>query len=639
MENKVNWRLGKILDDRYKIESVVGIGGMAVVYKAYDQQEDRPVAVKVLRDDVAMDAESRRQFRKEYEAVAKLSHPNIRAVYDVVVSGDTEYIVMEYVDGINLKQYLKKQARLPWREVLDLSIQIARALGHAHSRGIIHLDVKPQNIMLPRDGAVKIADFGIAQIDEGAEDGSSDEAVGSIHYISPEQAKGEAVDARSDIYSLGVVMYEMLTGELPYNGETAEQIVVQHYSVIPPAPSETDPSIPPELEAATLRAMEPDPADRYATAEEMLSELEACAENLQTEPAPEPEQAMDQEQEPLPEPEMEMEQQPLPEPIPAPAVVEAAAELAPEAPAGAVPSRILRDEIRVVRKNVPRISHAGELSREGYARRRARANSISMLLGFALVTVFALGLFAFVWRYWLKDIFQEAERVEVPSLVGLNIDDVTENESISSVYDLEILYRSDPNFHMGIIMEQDPPAGSSRMVVSDGIDLTLTVSSGLQMERLPYDLVNSPFTEAQVELEAMGMEVVIARQESDSITENYVISTNPAPGQPVVSGSTVTIYVSAGPSAAYTSVPNVVGQTKAAALLSLQRAGLICTENEITYANSAAEMTGLVLSQNYAEGTSVVSGTQVYLTIGSGPTQTEQSAVSSGAVAPPPADG
>ena len=165
MDNKVDWRLGKILDDRYEIESVLGIGGMAIVYKAYDRQMGRPVAVKVLRDDVAMDAESRKQFRKEYQAVGKLSHPNIRAVYDVVVSGDTEYIVMEYVDGINLKQYMKKNGPLSWQEALYFSTQIAQALRHAHSRNIVHLDIKPQNIMLPRDGSVKIADFGIAQMD------------------------------------------------------------------------------------------------------------------------------------------------------------------------------------------------------------------------------------------------------------------------------------------------------------------------------------------------------------------------------------------------------------------------------------------------------------------------------------------
>ena len=198
MDNKVNWRIGKRLDGRYEIQSVLGIGGMAVVYKALDQKLGRNVAIKVLRDDTAMDTESRRRFHTEYQAVAMLSHPNIRAVYDVVSSGDTEYIVMEYVDGINLKQYLKKKGHLSWKEALHFSAQIARALSHAHEKGIVHMDIKPQNIMLLRDGTAKIADFGIAQF-EGAMESDSSEAQGSIHYISPEQARGEPVDARSDI--------------------------------------------------------------------------------------------------------------------------------------------------------------------------------------------------------------------------------------------------------------------------------------------------------------------------------------------------------------------------------------------------------------------------------------------------------
>lgn len=221
MNNKVNWRIGKLLDNRYEIKDVVGVGGMAVVYKAFDMKLKRNVAIKVLQDDVAMDAESRRRFRTEYQAVAMLSHPNIRAVYDVVSSGDTEYIVMEYVDGINLKQYLKKKKVLSWKEALHFATQIARALSHAHSKGIIHMDIKPQNIMLPKDGTAKVADFGIAMVENSPEQPESDEAVGSIHYISPEQARGESIDARTDIYSLGVVLYEMLTGQLPYDGSSA----------------------------------------------------------------------------------------------------------------------------------------------------------------------------------------------------------------------------------------------------------------------------------------------------------------------------------------------------------------------------------------------------------------------------------
>ncbi len=619
---EVGWRLGKVLDDRYKIESVVGIGGMAVVYKAYDQRLMRDVALKVLRDDVAMDAESRKQFRNEYEAVAKLSHPNIRAVYDVVASGDTEYIVMEYVDGVNLKQYLKKAGALPWEQVLDFSIQITRALSHAHSRGIIHLDIKPQNIMLPKDGSVKIADFGIAQMEENSDEESADEAVGSIHYISPEQARGEAVDARSDIYSLGVVMYEMLTGKLPFDGETVEQVAVQHYSVIPDAPCQLDPSIPPELEGITLRAMEPELDDRYATADEMLSDLEDFQQSLtqtaEEEQAAEEELLLEENDESLEEAAPAM-------PVPGP---------------GKVPVRIVKDEVHIVRKNVPRISRSGELSREGYVRRRSRANAISTLLGFSLVTLFALGLFVFVWNYWLDDIFRDAERVEIPAFVGYDVDDITSNEAMTELFKFKVIYQSDPTYHMGVIMDQDPASGSSRMVASDGIEVTLTVSSGLQLIRLPLDLVNSPFTDAQVRLTSMGMNVIIAQQQSDSITANYVISTDPAPGEAVVSGSTVTIYVSAGPRVTYSTVPDLLGQTKASALLALQREGLICTEEEITYVSSAVEDTGRVTYQNYAAGTEVVGGTRVYLTIGSGPIAAEvedqpiQATITS---APPPA--
>ena len=607
MENKVSWRLGKTLDDRYKIESVLGIGGMAVVYKAFDEQLRRDVAVKVLRDDAAMDAESRKQFRKEYQAVGMLSHPNIRAVYDVVVSGDTEYIVMEYVDGINLKQYMRRRGALSWQETLRLSTQVVRALCHAHSRGIIHMDIKPQNIMLPRDGTVKIADFGIAQIEEAVppEEASADEALGSVHYISPEQARGEAVDARSDIYSLGVVMYEMLTGRLPFDGETVEQVAVQQYSVIPDAPSVFVPDIPQELEVITLQAMEPDPDDRYPSAEDMLADLEDLNRSLEAAADARAEAMLENIPVPMPADRAEWEDAPV--------------------PSGAggresAPVRLVRDEVHVVRKNVPRVSRAGELSKEGYARRRTRANSVSMLLGFLLVTVFALGLFVFVWRYWLQDIFSDAVRVEVPAFVGESIDAVTSRPEIAETYDLTIKYRPDPTHRQGIIIEQDPTAGSSRMMVSDGIGLTLTVSSGIQMERLPADLINMPFTEAQVELTSMGMNVIVSLQASDTITENYVINTDPAPGEAVVSGSTVTLIVSAGPQVTYTNVPNLVGLTKSAALLALQREGLICTEDQITYVSSTMEDNGKVLWQNYEPNTQVVSGTQVNIQIGSGPT-------------------
>lgn len=572
MENKVNWRLGKVLDGRYEIVSVVGIGGMAVVYQAYDLEKKRDVAVKVLRDDVSVDADSRRQFRKEYEAVEKLSHPNIRAVYDVVSSGDTEYIVMEYVDGINLKQYMKGKGVLSWQEVLHFSTQIARALSHAHSRGIIHMDIKPQNIMLPKDGTVKIADFGIAQMDE-ADPNDAEEALGSIHYISPEQARGGTVDARSDIYSLGVVMYEMLTGRLPFDGKTVEEVAVQQVSSLPDAPSDLDNAVPAELEQITLRAMQPEPDDRYATAADMLADLEDFRRSR-------------------------------------------------NGTAAAQAARQIRDEVHVISKNVPRISRSGELSKEGYVRRRARAASVSMLSGFVIVAAFALALFVFVWQYWLADIFRDAERISVASFEGLKYDDIMLDEEMKELYNFKVTYQADSNHDEGMVIDQDPAAGTSRMITSDGIDISLTVSSGVQLVTIPEDILNAPYTNVQVRLQAKELNVNIVLEESGSVTENYVISSEPAPGASVASGSTVTLHVSAGPAASYTTVPNVKDLTKEAALLMLQREGLICGENELSYVSSNDYEPGRVMWQSYAAGTTVIQGTQVYLQISTGPAVT-----------------
>ncbi len=306
--------IGKLLDNRYEILELIGVGGMARVYKARCHRLNRLVAVKILRDDLVQDAELRRRFHDESQAVAMLSHPNIVAVYDVSRSSDFEYIVMELIDGITLKQYMQKKGnKLNWREALHFITQIVKALGHAHSRGIIHRDIKPHNIMVLRDGSVKVADFGIARVASGGHSTLTQEALGSVHYISPEQARGSHIDARSDLYSAGVVLYEMITGRLPFEGDTPVSVAIQHiispeqargshidarsdlYSAgvvlyemitgrlpfegdtpvsvaiqhinsIPLSPREIDPSIPEALEAITMRAMAPNPDNRYPSA-------------------------------------------------------------------------------------------------------------------------------------------------------------------------------------------------------------------------------------------------------------------------------------------------------------------------------------------------------------------------------------
>lgn len=598
MENKVSWRLGKTLDGRYEMISVLGIGGMAVVYKAYDHKLKRHVAIKVLRDDVAMDAPSRRRFRTEYQAVGMLSHPNIRAVYDVVSSGDTEYIVMEFVDGINLKQYLKKKGALSWKEVLHFSSQIAKALSHAHGKGIIHMDIKPQNIILPKDGTVKIADFGIAHLVEesGQEGDDGDEAVGSIHYISPEQARGEAVDARTDIYSLGVVMYEMLTGRIPFDGDSVAEVAVKHFTISPDLPSVLNPEIPPELEEITQKAMQPNPDDRYPSAEEMLTDLEDFRKGQTAAIGAVVKQAL-------------------------------AAEAAHREPR--------RDEIHVITKNVPRISRSGELSREGFVRRRARANAISTLLGFAIVLMFVLGAFVFVWNYWLGEIFQDAERVNVPDFVGQQMQTIVDDPDMGELFNFTIVYEANSNVEYGVIIGQDPVSGSSRMIVQDGIDVELTVSSGIQMVTVP-DVANLPFNEAEVKIQELGLNVEMQLEESDTVTEEFVIRTEPEANKPVSSGSSVVVVVSAGPAVEYTSVPDVVGMTKSKALLTIQQHEMICTEAEITYVSSEEHEEGDVIWQNYSAGTSVVTGTKLYIQIGTGPAVTPSPSPTVKPTDPPP---
>ena len=271
--NPMDQYIGKLLDNRYEILEVIGTGGMAVVYKARCNRLNRLVAIKALKQELSQDEEFRRRFYAESQAVAMLSHPTIVSVYDVAHSDGLDYIVMELIDGITLKQYMEQKGQLNWREALHFATQIAKALEHAHSRGIVHRDIKPHNIMILKDGSVKVADFGIARI-SSAQNTLTREALGSVHYISPEQAKGAHVDARSDLYSLGVVMYEMLTGRPPFDGDTPVSVAIQHINATPVLPRELNPNIPLGLEQITMHAMTADLNKRYKSATEMLADLE-----------------------------------------------------------------------------------------------------------------------------------------------------------------------------------------------------------------------------------------------------------------------------------------------------------------------------------------------------------------------------
>ena len=406
-----------MLDNRYELLEVIGLGGMAVVYKAKCHLLNRYVAVKILRDDMAADQEFRDQFKKEAQAVAMLSHSNIVSVYDVSRTPDIDYIVMELIDGITLKMYMKSKGALEPRECVHFTTQIAKALSHAHSKGMVHRDIKPQNIMLCMDGTVKVADFGIAYL-ETAQAVETNTAVGSVHYISPEQAKGMTVDARTDIYSLGVVMYEMLTGKLPYIGETAEAVALQHVSSSPVPPTEMNSEISPALERIALKAMNADIEQRYQTIDELIQDLDEYRLSST-------------------------------EPLPVTVVANESVEVPPAA-------------INIPQNVLP-ISRSGELSKEKFLRRHRRANKVSLLSGILILLVFAVLIFATLWNYFLKDIFSEAVRINIPNFVGSDYNKIINNKEFQSIYDFTILHVVNPDVEAGIIIEQTPESGRSVM--------------------------------------------------------------------------------------------------------------------------------------------------------------------------------
>ena len=566
--------LGKMLDDRYEIMEVIGVGGMAVVYKAMCHRLNRYVAIKILRDEFAEDAEFRKRFQTEAQAVAMLSHPNIVSVYDVSHTEGVEYIVMELIDGITLMQYMKRKGALSWKEALHFSVQISKALEHAHSKGIVHRDIKPQNIMILRDGTIKVADFGIAAL-ESAQEKKSDQTVGSVHYIAPEQAKGGAPDTRSDIYSLGVVMYEMLTGRRPYDGETAEKIALQHIAGNPVPPREINPDIPEELERITLRAMESDIKKRYQTAGELLFDLEEFRQQQAA----------------------------------AAARAGVSQELAEEGP------YIYADDIV---PDVMPLGNTGELTKEKYKLRRRRARKVSILSGACGVLVFMIAVFVFLWNYWLKDIFSVAERVNVPNFVGLDYQEVIDDPSFASIFSFTIELAIDPSVPDGEIVSQDPEADRSMMIVPEKIPVTLTVSTGV-IETEVVDVTNQQYQEATITLQNAGFRVESVYEPSDTVTEDYVIRTQPAAGEMIAAGDTVYIYISAGPEIKTVTMPQLVGMSLDAAIDRLESTGL--SYGEPTYLHSEYDV-GTVIRQSVTAYEEVEAHSRIYLWVSSGPEET-----------------
>ena len=576
--------IGKLLDNRYELLELIGSGGMAKVYKARCHRLNRLVAVKILREDMAQDAEFRRRFHDESQAVAMLSHPNIMAVYDVSRSSELEYIVMELLDGITLKQYMQRKGnKLNWREALHFTTQIVKALGHAHSRGIIHRDIKPHNVMVLRDGSVKVADFGIARVLSASHSTLTQEALGSVHYISPEQARGSAIDARSDLYSAGVVLYEMITGRLPFEGDTPVSVAIQHINSIPLSPREIDPELPEALEKITMKAMAPNPANRYSCADEMLADLEEFRKNpnisfdydLLTVVPSEPDEEKTQIRTITPPPGREN----------------------------------LRAEVR--RERPVRTEEDEEEERD----RRGGSMLGRILLAVVAVLAF-VGVVAYLlYKTFFAGLLAPAKTYEVPSLVGERYETVLSDPDYSEFQIVLGSTVSHDEFKAGEIIRQNPVAGST--VGADGRQISVVVSSGPE-EILMIDLYNMEYREAGLAIESLGLRVGTPTYEhNDVVAYNHVISFTPLKDTVLKPGDKVDMVLSLGPEALKLDMPTLVGLTQEQAESKILMRHLEI--GDISEEYSATIPKGTVMDQYPEAGTQVSEGIKVNLHISLGP--------------------
>lgn len=546
--------IGKMLDNRYEILERIGTGGMAVVYKAKCHRLNRLVAIKILKSDLAQNEEFRRRFNAESQAVAQLSHPNIVSVYDVSRGGDTEYIVMELIDGITLKQYMEKRGQLNWRESLHFITQIMRGLSHAHSRGIIHRDIKPQNIMVLREGSVKVADFGIACLADSAQT-MTQEALGSVHYISPEQARGDRPDARSDIYSSGVVLYEMLTGRLPFEGESAVSVAIQHLSSIPLAPREINPDIPEQLELICMKAMAPDLEHRYQSADAMIADLEAFRKN--------------------PDVEMKFDLSDLrPEETDE-----------PTRPIRTVSGHTVTVPVRTVEKgHVRRTEDDDEPPASGGKR--------TVLIG--AVVIAALAVVFLLFKSILGSFSVPAvDQYQVPNVLGMTIEEAENDPRVKGIFEIEKAGSgSSEEYAEGQIMKQSPDSDETRK--GSQLVIQVWVSVGEETGEMPK-LENKSEQDARILLEKLNkqynLDLTVEAPEdqqrfSDEITAGYVIETKPAEGETLRKGDTVTLIISKGPETTPVTVPKFVGLNIDETLAQLSSYGLTCTASDVEVVDS-----------------------------------------------------
>ncbi len=539
--------LGKRLDGRYEMRELIGVGGMAYVYKAYDAVDDRVVAVKILREEYLTNEEFVRRFRNESKAIAILNHPNIVKVLDVGFGERLQYIVMEHIDGITLKEYLDQRKDLRWKEAVHFTIQILRALQHAHDKGIVHRDIKPQNIMLLSDGTIKVTDFGIARLtrSEMRSVSSGDKAIGSVHYISPEQARAEITDEKADLYSVGIMMYEMLTGRLPFEADNAVSVAIMQMQSDATIPHLINEDIPEGLEQITLKAMQKDTAKRYQSAAEMLSDIDEFKRN--------------------------------------PSIKFEYTYFEDETPTRYV------DAITRIRGNSDEEEEAGEEIGNG----KNKGNMMLIILGIvAALVVFGAALFMFL--YFGNGLFSEKkEEIRVDDFIGMDYEEeVKLHENIGN-YEITLEQEYNGDYDAGVIFKQDPTPGSK---IKKWGRLTLYVSKGSKLAEIPEMNPGESVNMIRSRLVKEGFEVEEVEESSTEFKKGLAIRISPESGEKVQYGSLITLYVSSGPPKSEPiEMPNVEGAEKGDAIDMLVDAGFERSKIKIEEVNDSTKA-GTVVS-------------------------------------------
>lgn len=561
--------LGKILGNRYRVLELIGVGGMAIVYRAYDSIDDRTVAIKILKDEYLANEEFRRRFKNESKAIAVLSHPNIVKVYDVNFGDRLQYIVMEYVEGITLKEYIETKKQIDWREAVHFVSQILRALQHAHDKGIVHRDVKPQNIMLLQNGTIKVTDFGIARFCRGdSRTLAADGPIGSVHYISPEQARGDITDDKADIYSVGVVLYEMLTGTVPFKSDSAVSVAIMQVQAEAKRPTEINPSIPKGLEQITMHAMQKNPQERYQSAAEMLLDIDEFKRN----------------------PQIRFDYSYFVDTEPTKHI--------PVTGLGAVdsPNGSLN----------PAVDADSDIGSEEFEE-ETKNKTVPVLTGI-MVALAAVVLIAGIITVYKTNLFG-LKKVEVPNFTDMTYDEVIAkypNWKFEKSLEYSTLYEE------GIVFAQSP--GPNEKVKANTV-VKLSVATRGETIQIPV-LEGDQFPVAETKLRQLGFTVQGIEQYEPDMEEGIVIKTSPEAGQYAAYGEVVFVYYSTQVNANVIYAPNTVGNTLAVAKRQLEAVKL--RVGNITYAPSSVQLKDFVLRQNPPASSPMQANMTVDLIVGSG---------------------